>query len=139
METVCYTAAGGVVVNNDTVLLLQRPGRNEIRLPKGHVEAGESFSEAALREVTEESGYVDLQIMADLGQQVVEFDYQGRYVIRDEHYFLMQLQSGRQIERDPHELQFVPFWLSWDEAQAQLTYPAEREWLRRAKARYVRL
>lgn len=137
METVHYTAAGGIVVHNGKVLLLNRPSRNEIRLPKGHVEVGETLSDAALREVGEESGYVDLEILADLGQQMVEFDHQGRHVVRDEHYFLMRLTGEQKIERDPHEYQFVPFWLSWDEAESQLTYPAEREWLRRARGRFI--
>lgn len=135
METNRYTAAGGVVVNGGNVLVLRRPGRDEIRLPKGHVEAGETLSEAALREVSEESGYADLAIVTDLGLQTVEFDYQGRHTVRDEHYFLMRLKGERQIERDPHEHQFIPLWLTWDEAQTQLTYPAEREWLRRARER----
>lgn len=135
MSDIVYTAAGGVVVNGGNVLVLHRPSRDQVRLPKGHIEAGETSPEAALREVSEESGYADLEIVADLGLQTVEFDYQGRHTVRDEHYFLMRLKSGRQIERDPHELQFIPLWLAWDEAQAQLTYPAEREWLRRARER----
>lgn len=137
MEIVRYTAAGGVVAHNGKVLLLNRPARNEIRLPKGHVEAGETLAEAALREVSEESGYIDLEIVADLGQQTVEFDVEERHVVRDEHYFLMRLAGERQIKRDPHEDQFIPFWLAWDEAAARLTYPAEQEWLRRAGEKFM--
>ncbi|MBQ9418408.1 MAG: NUDIX domain-containing protein [Bacteroidales bacterium] len=48
-------AAGGVVVDADgRVLLIRRLGHWD--LPKGHVEAGESLREAALREVAEETG-----------------------------------------------------------------------------------
>lgn len=138
MRAVHYNAAGGVVIalqqeGGDYVLVLRRPGRDETRLPKGHVQVGESLPEAALREVIEESGYIDLEMVTDLGHQIVEFDHQGNHVIRDEYYFLLRLKSNRQIERDLHEHQFIPLWLTWDEAQAQLTYPAEREWLRRAR------
>jgi 8-oxo-dGTP pyrophosphatase MutT (NUDIX family) len=132
METIHYDAAGGVVVHDGHVLVLRRPSRGEIRLPKGHMEEEESQQETALREVTEESGYADLEIAGDLGHQVVEFDYKGKHVIRDEYYFVMVPASLRQIERTKHEQQFEPQWLSWEEALAQLTFEVEREWVRRA-------
>ncbi|MCK4316482.1 MAG: NUDIX domain-containing protein, partial [Anaerolineae bacterium] len=69
-----YIAAGGVVVHDGRVLVLRRLNQGEVRLPKGHVEPGESVQEAALRETREESGYA-VVFKADLGTQVVEFDY----------------------------------------------------------------
>jgi 8-oxo-dGTP pyrophosphatase MutT (NUDIX family) len=122
-----------VVANEGRVLVLRRPSRDEVRLPKGHVEKAESDEDTALREVVEESGYNALDIVADLGHQVVEFDYQGTHVIRDEHYYLMHLHGARQKTRKKKELQFIPDWLSWDEALAALTFEAEQEWVRRAR------
>lgn len=138
MKTVHYTAAGGVVVDRDRVLVLRRPSRDEVRLPKGHIETGESPRQAALREVTEESGYVALCIVADLGAQEVEYDYQGEHIVRSERYFAMRLEREGdrppcQVERKPREFQFIPDWLGWDKALAALTFEAEREWLRRAR------
>ena len=135
MRAVRYTAAGGVVVDAEHVLVLRRPSRDEVRLPKGHIEKGESAQETALREVAEESGYADLGTIADLGHQTVEFDYKGTHVIRDEQYFLMGLRSTRRAEREEKESQFIPGWLSWDEALSELTFEAEREWVRRASIR----
>jgi 8-oxo-dGTP pyrophosphatase MutT (NUDIX family) len=132
MRAIRYQAAGGVVVDGDKVLVLRRPSRDEVRLPKGHIKKGESRVEAALREVTEESGYADLEILADLGHQVVEYDYEGVHVVRDEYYFAMRLQSDRQIERKDQEFQFIPDWLDWDKARSEPTYQAEREWVQRA-------
>jgi len=133
MRAIRYQAAGGVVVDGDRVLVLRRPSRDEVRLPKGHMKKGESRAETALREVTEESGYADLEVVADLGHQVVEYDYAGVHVVRDEYYYRMRLQSDRQAEREEQEFQFVPDWLSWDEALSALTYQTEREWVRRAR------
>ena len=55
-KIVTYTSAGGVVIDGtgDQVLVLVRPERDEVRLPKGHIEAWESAEDAALREVGEE-------------------------------------------------------------------------------------
>ena len=143
MEIVRYFAAGGVVVHDNRVLVLRRSGQGEVRLPKGHVEPGEGAQAAALRETREESGYTGLAVQADLGTQVVEFDYAGRHVVRTERYFLMTLvgqafEPADSLERLPHpalrgEEQFEPAWLPWDEALAALTFEAEQEWVRRAR------
>lgn len=131
--TVRYAAAGGVVVSGDRVLALRRPSRREVRLPKGHVELGEDVQAAALRETREESGYADLVLKADLGTQVVEFDYKGRHVVRTERYFLMALAESPKDSPTDGEEQFENVWLTWDEALAALTFEVEREWVRRAR------
>ena len=49
-------AAGGVVVRDGQVALVHRPRYDDWTLPKGKLDPGESFEEAALREVEEETG-----------------------------------------------------------------------------------
>ena len=129
MKSHRYAAAGGVVVDKDRVLILHRTTANDIRLPKGEIEAGESAQEAALREVSEETGYTDLEIIQDLGAQTVSFEYRDEYVHRDERYFLMHLRSLNQIERPIKDLQMVPMWTSWDEALNALSFEEERRWI----------
>jgi 8-oxo-dGTP pyrophosphatase MutT (NUDIX family) len=133
MKTVRYSAAGGVVIHGDAVLLLNRPTRNEVRLPKGHIEDGESPEVAALRETAEESGYVDLMIKEDLGSRVVEFEYDDKRVERTEHYFLMDLASATTAVRPPKDAaQFQVFWVPLQQAAAMLTFEAERDVVERA-------
>jgi 8-oxo-dGTP pyrophosphatase MutT (NUDIX family) len=124
-----YVAAGGVVIDGDRVLVLRRPSRDEVRLPKGHVDPGESVDDAAVREVREESGYAAV-IEADLGEQIVELERKGRWCVRTERYFLMRLETRDVAAGEP---QFEPAWLSWDEARQTLTFDAEREWLDRGR------
>jgi len=132
MHQVYYQAAGGVVIDDGRVLLLDRPGRGEVRLPKGHIEAGESPLEAALREVCEETGYAGLEVVADLGTQQVRFVHRERQVTRDERYFLMRLRDGRQVARGAHEQQFIPIWVPAADAPERLTFEVEREFMWRA-------
>jgi 8-oxo-dGTP pyrophosphatase MutT (NUDIX family) len=132
-----YSAAGGVVYDAaGRVLLLDRPSRFEVRLPKGHVDPGEPPLDAARREVAEESGYDDLDLLADLGERVVTFDYRGERITRSERYYVFSLASDRQIARRPKDAaQFQVRWLLPAEALHALTFDSEREWVRRALAR----
>lgn len=137
MKIIRYKAAGGVVAQRNVIahlpaaqtflLLLDRPRRAEVRLPKGHIDPGESAEEAALRETGEEAGFCDLRILADLGRRTVEYDYRGVHYVRDEHYFLMQLLSARQMTRPLKDAkQFQVLWAPLVDASRRLTYESER-------------
>ena len=147
MGTRKYQAAGGVVIQKGVipgldetrayVLLLDRPDRNEVRLPKGHIDPGENVEETALRETVEEAGFADLTVLADLGSSQVEFDYKGNHYIRGEHYFLMTLRSPRQSQRPANDAeQFHPLWVELDEAASRLTFAAEQQVVQKAVAQY---
>ena len=145
-----YRAAGGVVVDDAGRVLMierdvERAGRmvHEVRLPKGKLEKGETDGQAALREVGEESGYWELEILADLGENTVEFELNGKRVRRDDHYYLMQLTSteyaGQQMKPGSDEALFEPVWAAdFDDAERRLTYAGERDFIRRAKEKWNR-
>ncbi len=130
-----YTAAGGVVVDGPRLLVLRRPSRAEFRLPKGHIDPGETPTKAALREVGEESGIWGLRILADLGTQLVEFNYQDHHYLRTERYFLMTCSPD--VTREPAEEQFEPHWVTWEQALELLSFEGEKEWVRRAQEAYT--
>jgi ADP-ribose pyrophosphatase YjhB (NUDIX family) len=135
MESIQYQAAGGVIIHDGKMLLLDRPTRGEVRLPKGHVEPGESPRETALREVREEAGYADLEILADLGMVMNHFFVPDKAceVMREEIFFLMTLRSDELFVRDDHDAdQFQAIWVPLDEAPARLTFESEEEFARRA-------
>lgn len=141
-----YRSAGGVVVDESArVLLIERvvDGQNEVRLPKGHIEEGETEDTAAVREVCEETGYCDLHIMADLGWRQVTFEYKGRLVTRDERYYLMALASQRRQApqfASAREALFRNRWAAtFVEAAQALTFDAERDAVRRAQVAHEKL
>ncbi|MCC6455617.1 MAG: NUDIX domain-containing protein [Caldilineaceae bacterium] len=137
MDFVEYVAAGGVVIHDDQMLLLDRPKRGEVRLPKGHVDPGETHIETALRETIEETGYFELAIVADLGERLVEFDYEDQHYRRTEHFYLMRKLGDGQEPRSPKDAkQFQPIWVPLSEAVEMLTYLAEQEVAQRAIAIY---
>ncbi|RIK55264.1 MAG: hypothetical protein DCC57_05670 [Chloroflexi bacterium] len=133
MPLIEYVAAGGIIIHDEQMLLLDRPSRDEIRLPKGHVEQGESDADAALRETIEETGLAGLAVVADLGTQVVEFDYQGDHYRRTEHYYLMAKVGDETLPRSPKDAaDFQPFWARLEDVLLLLTYPGEQSVARKA-------
>lgn len=139
-----YETGGGVVINEaGAVLLLERHVpreeglRHEVRLPKGHIDPGESPEETALREVCEESGYCALTILAPLGESLIRYEHRGERVLRREFYFLMRLEQGDrqpiQAHPDSEEALFTVRWASFEDAIALLTYEAEKQVARRAQ------
>ncbi len=137
-EPIKYQAAGGVVVreNGRMLLLLEVAGRKELRLPKGHIEDGETVEQAALREVQEETGYADVEIITELGSVTHTF-YNLRKdanVTRTESYYLMRLATDRPYDGPQYEHErFRRRWVGTDDAERLLTYESEREFARRAR------
>lgn len=118
-------AAGGVVRRGELLAVVHRPHRADWTLPKGKLEAGESESEAALREVAEETGW-RARLGADLG--AVE------YVLPDGRSKTVRWYAMAAVEEigvpadDVDEVR----WLSPEEARSLLSYDLDREVLERA-------
>lgn len=60
-------SAGGVVTNDEGEVLVVSQRGTSWSLPKGHIDPGESALEAARREIYEESGIRDLELIGELG------------------------------------------------------------------------
>jgi 8-oxo-dGTP diphosphatase len=107
-------------VQDGRVALVHRPEYDDWTLPKGKLDRGESFEEAALREVDEETG-LRCRLVREL--PAVEYEVKGRpKLVR---YWLME------VEADPG---FVPNdevdalrWAQLADALQLLTYDRDRD------------
>ncbi len=79
-------AAGGLVVRDGEVLIVHRPRYEDWSLPKGKLDPGESWEQAALREVEEEAA-VRCRLVRELPP--VQYVNQGRP--KRVRYWLMEL------------------------------------------------
>jgi 8-oxo-dGTP pyrophosphatase MutT (NUDIX family) len=60
--------AGGIVLgDHGTIVLVRNRKETQWFFPKGHIEAGETDEDAARREIYEETGLRDLELIDDLG------------------------------------------------------------------------
>ena len=117
-------AAGGVVVRDAgegrEVLIVHRPRYDDWTLPKGKLDRGESFEEAAVREVEEETGFA-----CALGPELASSRYRdNRDRAKLVRYWLMEPRSGA---FEPNDEVDAVRWLPVAEAGAALTYERDRE------------
>lgn len=139
MQPRLETSSGGVVyrVREGAIqFLLIRDPYGNWGLPKGHLEAGETPVDAAVREVAEETGLSDLEVIAQLPTIDWFFKDHGRLVHKFCHFFLLECASGDatpQLEEGISECA----WKTVEDALAQVTYANAREVLRSAGERTI--
>ncbi len=132
------TSAGGLVLDSahdaaKAALIgrLDRRGRLRWSLPKGHVEAGETAEDAAIREVAEETG-IQGRVLAPLGTIDFWFVADGRRVHKTVHHFLLLAQGGELSDEDV-EVEQVE-WVPLTQLAARLAYDDERRLIERVPA-----
>jgi 8-oxo-dGTP diphosphatase len=113
-------AAGGVVLRDGRVAIVHRPKYDDWSLPKGKLEPGESFEEAALREVEEETG-LRCELDGELGC-VRYVDPRGRpKLVR---YWRMRPLGDAELA-PAHEIDQAR-WVDRDDAAALLSYTHDK-------------
>lgn len=85
-------AAGGVVVIDNQFVAIERHGIPD--LPKGHIENGETPEVAAVREVEEETGIKDLEIIKELPSTWHCYLLDNQWTIKKTSWYLMRTKSG---------------------------------------------
>jgi 8-oxo-dGTP pyrophosphatase MutT (NUDIX family) len=135
-RTVEETSAGGLVVDRAAlsgrgalIARRDRKGRLVWSLPKGHLEAGETQEQAAIREVEEETG-IRGRVIAPLGTIDFWFVADDRRVHKTVHHFLLERAGGELSDADIEVAEVE--WVSLSDAHGRLAFPDERELVEKA-------
>lgn len=103
-------AAGGIVQNEKKeILFINR--LNKWDLPKGKIESGEKEEEAAVREVTEETGVKNLALKKKIGETYHVYDAFGKHFLKISHWYHITCSSTQifipQTAEDITEVKWV--------------------------------
>ena len=118
-------SCGGVILDGRKVLLVQvknMKGKKIWTFPKGHIEAGETPRQAALREVLEETGYRAV-IVRPMIRVKYAFTLQGNYIKKMVQWYLMK-KLGRIGKHDASEILSIR-WVSLHKARELVQYPSD--------------
>jgi len=129
-ETTKHTeSAGGIVLNESGLVLVVSQHGTSWSLPKGHIDPGEDPLTAGRREIYEESGVKELDLVRELGSY-------GRYRIgldggetkseyKTIHMFLFKTREKNLKPVDPHNPEAR--WMDKHKVAGMLTHPKDRE------------
>lgn len=129
-------AAGGPVIKKDSErleVLLIKDSYGRWTWPKGHIESGETPEQAALREVSEETGLKEIEIEKELGRQEYRFRLEGKLVFKTVHVFLLKASPGESLNMQVSEVRDAR-WFTPEEASRKIEYEGSRALLEKGIA-----
>ncbi len=96
------TASGGLVYTpDDYLLLIFRKGKWD--LPKGKLDEGENLETCALREIKEETGADNLNIIMPLDTSYHTYHENGKHILKESHWFLMTTKNKTPLQPQTEE------------------------------------
>lgn len=123
-----YSSGGVVYRHGDAgfeVALIYRTRHDDWSLPKGHIEAGETREQAALREVKEETG-IDGRVVLPLGSAMYYFRTRSGELVRKTVYHYLIEALTTELGKPNWEVTEAR-WIPIAEARTLLSYQKDRE------------
>ncbi|GAB2678448.1 hypothetical protein GCM10027194_08480 [Thalassiella azotivora] len=117
---------GGAVPCAAVIARVNRAGRLEWCLPKGHLEGDETPEQAAVREIEEETG-IRGRVVRELGTIDYWFNAEGRRIHKTVHHYLLEATGGRlTVEGDPDAEAVDVAWVPFPDLPTRLAFANER-------------
>ena len=134
-----HFSAGGILINSkNRVYLIHKVPRDEWALPKGTIKGDENRLAAATREIKEETGYKNIELVSkdvfDEDHYVMEHPKTGEEIDKTVYYFLFRLigdEHKRTEEMMKEELEGE--WFDFDQAIEKASFDKTKQLLRKAK------
>jgi 8-oxo-dGTP pyrophosphatase MutT (NUDIX family) len=114
-----------------TMFLVIRDSYSNWGFPKGHLEAGETAQDAALREVAEETGLGNLRLHSAIDTIDWYFRFKGRLIHKVCHFFLIETDVEATSPQQEEGITACR-WESFEQASQLISYENARAVLRRA-------
>lgn len=112
-------AAGGLVLDpSKAFLFIFRRGKWD--LPKGKLDPGEPIDECALREVKEETGLKEVQLVEPLLFTYHTYDENGRHILKETSWYLMHASAKQTLTPQTEEQITEIKWVKPAEVESYL-------------------
>jgi 8-oxo-dGTP pyrophosphatase MutT (NUDIX family) len=103
-------AAGGLVQNEkNEILIIFRRGKWD--LPKGKLDKGEKLENCAVREVEEETGLLNVQLISPLTITYHTYHEGARFILKESHWYKMKVKGDQKLVpqtiEDIHDIKWV--------------------------------
>lgn len=100
-EIVREPTSGGIVfrynrLKNDIEILLIQDSKNRWTIPKGHIEAGETAKQTAIREIGEEAGLNHIKVLSWLGKIHFKYRRVDKLVLMTTQIYLVRAMDGNE-------------------------------------------
>lgn len=121
-------AGGGLVENqNKEILMIYRRGKWD--LPKGKLDEGETLEACAVREVTEETGLKNIQLLNFLVTTYHTYHAFNQFVLKETYWYRMKGSSAQKLTPQTEEDIVQIEWVKPEGIPEKLTqtYPSIRE------------
>lgn len=123
--------AGGIVINEhaEIALVKRKNGDGSWLFPKGHIEESEDDETAARREVWEETGLTDLELVDDLGtyeRPSISHDGTDKTEMKSIHMYLFLTLSNSTLS-PTHEMEEAK-WVPYREVASEIGSEKDRAW-----------
>ncbi|TYS18542.1 NUDIX domain-containing protein [Rossellomorea vietnamensis] len=134
-------AVRAVILQDDKILLVQS-NKRDFKFPGGGIEGEENHQQALKREVEEETGYINLEVIKTIGKilerKTDEFESDCLFSMNSTYYLCKLINEDKtsiRLNEYEAELDFSPVWVTLDEAIRQnevLMHKIKRNsWLKR--------
>ncbi len=137
-EIVREPTAGGIVFRHNTdnkiEILLIQDSKDRWTIPKGHIEEGETAVQTARREIGEESGLHDVDMLGWLGKIHFRYRRVDKLVLMTTQIYLVRVRtSGNEIQKEDwmNGIKWFPF----NEALELIEYEDIAKLMLKAKTR----
>lgn len=129
-EKSCGTVVFKRQKDNSAKYLLLHYSTGHWEFPKGHMEKNEKEEQTALRELKEETGIKNAEILDNFRETVKYFFKNGRETVYKEVVFFLAETHSDDVKLSSEHIGYA--WLSYEHAYKKLTFNNSKELLKKA-------